>query len=181
MAFCTNCGCELAAGATFCGNCGTSATALSADLSKEQQFLDTTHKFMRWEKKAWSICGTVYTVLGIIFAAFFSLFSIIFLSLGDDALALFGGIFFVYALIFGGMFIAVGIVNKINAKKLAGYLEQMHTNLQPTLDRCSSIGMIVLCVFFNEIALIFYIINFVRMKSSKQLIEQILSRQKGLN
>ncbi len=175
MSYCKYCNNPLPEGTAFCGYCGKPLDAAS-DISAEQEFLNQTNRLLRWERTAWRIAGTVFLIIGIVFAALFSLFSLVSLATEDY---FFFSFFFVYALLFGGMFIALGIVSRIAAGKVANYIDCLYTDFQPTLLRCGSIGMLIFTIFFNEIALIFFLINFVRMKTNKHTIRNILSRQKG--
>lgn len=144
------------------------------DIRDEKKFLDDTHKFLRWEKKAWSIAGKVFLILGIVFAALFFLLGII-LAATESAAP--GVIMFVYAVLYGVMFIAIGIVNLKAAGKIDQYTETLYKNFSLANNRCNSIGMIIFCYFFNNIALVFFVINFVRMKCNKAMRERILKRQ----
>lgn len=144
------------------------------DIQEEKQFLDDTHKFLRWEKKAWNISGKVILIMGIVLAALFFLLGVI-LAATEDAAA--GAVLLVYALIYGVVLIGIGIVNIKAAGKIDQYTETLYRNFSLANNRCNSIGMIVFCYFFNTIALIFFVINFVRMKCNKTMRERILTRQ----
>lgn len=146
------------------------------DIREEREFLEMTHRLLRWERKAWSIAGKVFLITGIIFAALFFLLGVIFLATGEG-IAVVGGVFFVYCLIFGGMFIAIGIVNIMAAGKIPQYTDTLYKDFRAANNRCNSIGMIVFGYFFNTIALVFHVINFVRMKTNKPMIDRILTRQ----
>lgn len=179
--FCPRCGNELNDGSHFCRFCGHTFDQ-SYDAQQEKDFLDTTHRLLRWERKAWSISGKVFLIFGIIIAELFVLLAMI--SMGnatsgynDTFFAVYSAIMFVYAIIFGGIFIAIGIVNRVACNKIPRYLDSMHNDFKPTADRCGSIGMIVFTYFFNTIALVFFLINFVRMKTCKATIQRILNRQ----
>lgn len=144
------------------------------DIRDEKKFLDETHKFLRWEKKAWSIAGKVFLIMGVVFAALFLILGII-LAAVDSAQA--GGMVVVYAVIYGTTFIAIGVVNLMAAARIDQYTETLYKNFSLANNRCNSIGMIVLCYLFNTIALVFFVINFVRMKCNKAMRERILKRQ----
>ena len=91
MSFCSNCGKEILEGTAFCGACGTPveekttppATDTAPNFSdgineealikEEQEFLDTTHDLLRWERKSWSIFSKFYMIFGIIYGALFAL------------------------------------------------------------------------------------------------------------
>lgn len=176
--YCPKCGNELIDGSNFCRFCGETLTQ-GNDTNEEQDFLDTTHRLLRWERKAWSIGGKFLIIFGIIFAAIYALFGFIgvFASVEDESAIALAFVGFLYAILIGGMLIGLGIVNRIACDKIPRYLDSMYNDFKPTEDRCGSIGMIVFTYFFNNIALVFFVINFVRMKTNKALIQRILNRQ----
>ena len=186
MHYCPNCGNTINEGAAFCGSCGnpvaTPATSslvptVSNTYTEEQEFLDTTHRLLRWEHKAWSICGKVYLIMGIIFAALFFMFGIVFAAMGDYDTEALSFMFIMYAFIYGGMFIGIGIVSKKAAERIPFYLDNLYTNFRYAYDRCGNVGMLVFNAILGTVSPIFFIINFVRMKTNRALIEKILSRQ----
>lgn len=153
--------------------------AADPDLHEEQEFLDMTHRLLRWERMAWSITGKVLIILSIVFAAIFSILAVVGMFSADagGGVAVILGI--LYGTIYGGMFLALGIVSAKAAGKIPQYLDSMYYDFEKTEKRSGSIGMLVLTVLFNEIAFIFFIINFVRIKSNGKLIERIKARQKN--
>ncbi len=184
MSFCRNCGKELTEGAAFCNACGaqvqvqtTTLVAPVDSFSEEQEFLDLTHRLLRWERKAWSIAGKAFLIFGIIFAALFFLLGIIMLAAGDYVTETLGVIYLWYALFFGGTFIGIGIVNRKAADKIPFYLNSLYTDFRYAHDRCGNVGMLVFNAILGTISPIFFIINFVRMKANRALIQQILARQ----
>lgn len=191
MSFCIKCGKELNEGDAFCIACGNPVSENAAFSSvvvnkEEQDFLDTTHRLLRWEYKAWSIAGKAFTIFGIVFGAIFLLIGLIGMGISADGNDFGGGIAlsvigFVYAIILGGMFIALGIINNIAAKKIPQYLDTLYSDFRLTYDRCGSVGMLIFNVFFGAISPIFFIINFVRMKANRQIIERIIANQNPQN
>ena len=192
MAFCTKCGKELTEGAAFCVGCGApvgNTAPVSAapqvseeDLAREErEFLDDTHRLLRWEMKAWNIASKVFIIMGIAYAALFMLLfmvGIILTATGDSYGGSFtAGISFVYAIIFGGMFIALGIVSKKAAEKIPQYIDTVYTDLSLTYNRCGNVGMLVFTVILGVVSPIFFIINFVRMKTNRAVIERIMQKQ----
>lgn len=199
MIICANCGKELDVNANFCVNCGAQIVEVAepeviepAEISltepdsfsdtenqtlsdDDKNFLDTTHRLLRWEQKAWKIGGTAYTILGAVFAGLYFLLGIIFAFVEPE----FFVVFMLYSFLIGGSFIGVGIVSMQARKKVNYYINSLYNDIQPTVTRCSSVGMIVLCAIFNTIALVFFIINFTRMKSCGQRIAEITKTQQN--
>ena len=195
MRYCSHCGSPLNAGAFFCHNCGTRLTAVvpeaeevpgagpaagpvppvsrDREIQEEKEFLDTTHRLLRWEQKAWSISGKVILAVGIVFAVLYMMVGLF--ALVEESVV--GTVFLLYSLLFGGMLIAMGIVSLKAADKIPFYTDTLYKDFSHTDKRCNSIGMIVFCYFFNNIALIFFLINFIRMKCNAQLRQRILARQ----
>lgn len=193
MRYCAKCGREIPEGAAFCAGCGApvqtptppAAPVYNQELyQKECEFLENTHRLLRWEQKAWSIASKVFIIVGIVFAAFFMLFFLIGLIIAATGESYGGGIFmvigFAYALIFGGTFIALGIVSKKAGQKLPQYIDTVYTDFSITYKRCGSVGMLVFSILFGAVSTIFFIINFVRMKSNRATIERIMKNQNVL-
>lgn len=178
MHYCPNCHGELDDRFQFCCHCGAALNS-TANIGKEQAFLDRTHRMLRWEQKAWRISGIVFIVLGILYAVLFLLLGIVAAAVGSYTEAALSVMFFVYAILFGGMFLAIGIVNMVSAKKINYYLNSLYRDFGPTDKRCGSVGMIVFSAFFSNIALVFFVINFAFMKSGKETIAQIMARQRS--
>ncbi|MBR3750593.1 MAG: zinc ribbon domain-containing protein [Clostridia bacterium] len=178
--YCHNCGSAQADQAVFCANCGTRLqstpevipTVQAQPSRRATEFLATTKKLLRWERNLWKICSILYFVAGAIF-------TLVFLVLGkhEGVDAITSSIMFVYAFLYGGLFIGLGLVDLVTALKITPHLNNMEKNFAPTANRLESIGRIVFAAIFNNYALIFYIINFVRMKSNKQLVDEIISMQ----
>ncbi len=76
----------------------------------------------------------------------------------------FGGFYFGL----GGGLLAVGIVNLVMASKIGKY----RLNPELTVKHAGSVGSIVVAALFNEIALIFVIINFVFAKRNRAVLEE---------
>jgi hypothetical protein len=188
--FCTNCGKEINSG-SFCSNCGapvqgTTATAtvvsVQSNTDTEQAFLATTKKLLHWERNLWKIGGIITTICGG-FLCF--IFLMILLGghspTGPEGNELDSFSFFVIMIYFfyGTIFLAIGIVNLVTVSKITPHLNNMEKNFAPTAKRLDSVGRIVYTVFFNGYALIFYIINFVRMKNNKATVESIIAKQQN--
>ncbi len=193
MRYCVKCGKEIVEGAAFCTECGAPlekeisvALAQSGAFNEEndreeREFLENTHRLLRWELKAWSIASKFWIIFGIIYAAFFLLYTLIGIIISVEEQFL-GGFFigfgFIMALFLGGSFIGIGVVNKKAAEKLPQYINTVYTDLSISYKRCGSVGMLVFNAIFGVVSPIFFIINFVRMKTNRKLIEKIINSQK---
>jgi hypothetical protein len=201
MSYCIKCGKEIVEGSAFCNECGTpiekeiptepvenevsTVTEQPQDFdekfdSVESEFLENTRKLLRWEYKAWNIAAKVWIICGIIYAAIFSLYTLLGVAVSTEN-AFAGGFFMGFGIvstIFGGsMFIGVGIVSKKAAARLPQYIDTVYTDFSISYKRCSSIGMLVFNVILGVISPIFFIINFVRMKVCRNQIETIMKKQ----
>ncbi len=204
MSFCRNCGKELLEGAAFCAACGAAASPVAPDpitvegvdveqvaeeqviptapveaadtgarYAQEKECLDTYYRLLKWERIAWSICGKFFLVICCIFFGLCGLLWLVALASGESELLIFSAIYLIYPL----MFLPIAIVNLKMVKKVQYYMDTLYTDIRPTVKRSESIGMIVLEYFFNEVALIFYIINFARTKCNKDVIARIIAHQ----
>ena len=145
---------------------------------EEYEFLQDTMKILRWERKAWSIAGKVFLVLGIVYTALMGFASFLMLAAGDEGVFL-STFYGTYSILMGGFLIAAGIIGNNMAGKLNWYIDRVYSEFSYVNNRCGSVGMIVFCYFFNEIALVFFIINFVRMKANQKVIGRILENQRS--
>ena len=73
----------------------------------------------------------------------------------------------------------IAIVNLKMVSKAEYYMDTLYNDASSMRERAESVGMIILATFFNEIALIFIIINFVRAKTCKETLDRIELRQKA--
>lgn len=186
MRYCTKCGQEIIEGAAFCVSCGApvakEAPASNARQNQEEQeFLENTHRLLVWERTAWSIASKAFLISGIAFAALFTLCFLIGIAAVVDGESLGGGLAMslglTYAIIFGGMFITFGIISKKACEKLPQYIDTVYTDFSLTYNRCNNIGMLVFTALFGVVSPVFFIINFIRMKANRGLIERIMRSQ----
>ena len=121
----------------------------------------------------------------LVFAILFIGFGTIFLVIGGYSVEMvedeFAAFMFLYSIIYALygsiLFLPVSIVSFVMVKKIDGYMNTLYRDVQPTVDRCGSVGMIVLGGLFNTVATVFIIINFIRTKTEKATIKQIVARQ----
>ena len=198
MSYCVKCGKEIEKDAAFCTECGApvekeiptapeqnnvpvqSPTFNEEFDREEREFLDNTHKLLRWELKAWSIASKVWIIMGIIYAVVFSIYTIVGIAMSASDYFL-GGFFIGFgtaaAILGGGMFIGLGIVSRQASEKLPQYIVTVYTDFSISYKRCGNIGMLIFNVVLGVVSPIFFIINFVRMKANRNVIERILKNQ----
>lgn len=205
MKYCSNCGSALEDNMNFCSSCGASANAAEAKKANEQKCLDRLSTGLKHERLCYKIFGIVWTVIAS-FILILSIFMLIGSSLiaenavdysveynGSEyytedfdvepdtvASALFIGLgsgYLSMALIFFG----ISIVNFVLASKVGKYRNTLYNDCTSGANHASSVGSIVLAAFFNEVALIFVIINFVFMKKNAETFEAIKANQKSFN
>lgn len=204
MNFCPNCGQQLDSDHRFCTNCGAGiaaepetvepaapvqeaavpafvepacsvttearpaqimpAEADADELAREKACLDSFHHFLRKEKLMWKIVGILFLVLcGLMVLG--GLF-----SFGD------GG--WIY-LLEGILYLPIGIICLCMIRRVDYYLNTLYTDAKPMVKRCGSVGMIILGAMFNTLAMIFIIVNFVRVKNNAALLQNIIARQEA--
>ena len=198
MSYCVKCGKEIEKDAAFCTECGApvekeiptapeqnnvpvqSPTFNEEFDREEREFLDNTYKLLRWELKAWSIASKVWIIMGIIYAVVFSIYTIVGIAMSASDYFL-GGFFIGFgtaaAILGGGMFIGLGIVSRKASEKLPQYIDTVYTDFSISYKRCGNIGMLIFNVLLGVVSPIFFIINFVRMKANRNVIERILKNQ----
>ena len=93
------------------------------------------------------------------------------INITEDDVAIFAGasvVFMgVFYSIYGFVYLAVAIVNLVLASKIKKY----SLNADLTVKHAGSVGSIVVAALFNQIALIFVIINFVIAKKNRAVLE----------
>ena len=169
---CDFCQREVNEGSAFCTHCGAPMNSDVA-IAKEKECLDNFYRFFKYERLAWKIPGIVMAV----FCAIIGFISLIFLLAGLKEPAAIGGAF--VSLLYLALFLPIAIVNLKMVSKAEYYMDTLYNDVAPMRKRAQSVGMIVLAAFFNEIALIFIIINFVRAKTTKETLNRIELRQQS--
>lgn len=166
MKTCTQCGAQLHDDANFCFGCGASVSAPDSSL------LERFYQFLKWERLSWKIFGIVWLVLSIVLSVC-GLIIIVSAAMTGYSYRVDMGIIGCFYLFLGLLYLPIAIVNKVMEKKTSAYMQQLFTDPKPVLARCGSVGMIVLAACFNNVALIFIIINFIRTKTNKAAIDQL--------
>ncbi len=169
MKYCSNCGTALADTAQFCSGCGTPVGNTEAE---KTECIEDFRKFLKWERFSWLLFGIIFLVYGILVL---TLGMIIVMAGGMTGysyrldMGVIGGVY-----VFAGLLVlSIAIVNLVMAKRAGEYREDLDHAPKYVIDRCGSVGLIVLGAFFNTLALVFIIINFVRTKTCKHIIDKL--------
>ena len=191
MKFCEFCGRQLPDHASFCEICGAQqpafqpARAVPSPIPRPvpdegTQFLEQMRKTLRGEHLAWKIAAIVNTCLLGLAVSFVLVLLALDFPFGEFFEELFGRL--------AGENVSINfsfpvsstlpgiIIGFIWAAKTKRAYRCIGSYPRPAIDHCDSVGSIILAALFNEVALIFVIINFVRCKSNKALIDQLRQR-----
>lgn len=147
--------------------------------ARRQKLLDNFNLRLKWERIAWSISSKVYIIMGAILMAISALLMFVGFFSGEEAAAVI--VFSLYYGFFASMILGIGIINKIMVGKVQRYMDGLYHDCGPAITRGESIGMIVFEYFFNTISLIFFVINFIHIKTHKKEFEEIRSLQLNAN
>ena len=177
MKKCTSCGLENAEDSRFCSGCGAVLEESNNAVAEEQSLLDGYYRFFKYERLAWKISGIFFLVFSLFFFGLGFIFLLI--SAFADSVAAEAGTAAMFGvfLMYGLLFLPVAIVNLKMVSRAEYYMNTLYTDITPVIPRTSSIGMFILSGFFNEIALIFIIINFIRTERNGHLLNRIAFRQ----
>lgn len=183
--FCSKCSAQIPDNSKFCGVCGapvqttydqtsyTPPVAKEYNIAEEKECLDNFARFFKYERLAWKIEGIVILVLSCLFAGLGFIFFMA--AIAEELLASVGAIYMLYGL----LFLPVAIVNLKMVSRAEHYMNIVYTDAAAVEERAGNVGMIVLAAFFNSIALIFIIINFVRSKTEKDVLKSAKNRQEA--
>ena len=184
MKNCSNCNEPMMEGSKFCNFCGTPADAVKNDdvlKAEEQAVLNKFSTGLKHERLAWKIGG----IVSLISTIYFLIGALLIPICGLDAYSASTAHEFVAivacCLICALCVLPVPIVNFVMMKKLGNYRAKLFTDCKDGIGHCGSVGSIVLAALFNEVALIFVIINFVKAKNNAAVIKRIEARQEAYN
>ena len=144
-------------------------------LAEERRFIDSYVGTLNTEQKIWFIFGIIFLCLGALMA-FIAAFKWIDISAGEDV-SFETLMSFSYSIAFAIAYIPIGIVDVVlsGSKRKVNYV--IYSDIAPASQKAGSVGNIVLGALFNNIALVFAIINFVRTKTNKEMIDRVSARQ----
>ncbi|MBQ1955783.1 MAG: hypothetical protein II350_08620 [Clostridia bacterium] len=187
---CPVCGNECLDDARFCSSCGiefvnnesSKAVSEPVDNTKEQQnVLNKIRNYLKYRRLACIIVGILRLVSAMfyLFGGTVMIISTIISLTGNSSFDL-PGIGFAYTILYfmcGIIYIPLAIVNFAIAAKSNKLMSGVYTDVRPAADYCGSVGQLVLCALFNEIALVFAIIGMVHVKRNAEVINMIEQNQ----
>ena len=188
MKYCAHCGQVMPDSAPVCGRCGYGATENGAtpppapqyDAAADRAVLDQVRVGLRHERTAWKVGGIInciYTGLFLLFTVGFFLLSEEFSHYSDDRFVLQAYAVAYVLMAFIG-YLPCAIIGFVMASKCSRYLNNFSGDPGAAVQRCGSVGFIVLGALFNTIAMIFVIINFVRYKSNREALARAVQQEK---
>lgn len=166
MKVCAYCNNQMEDTASFCPYCGQKSDSAPVENDVRAKAFHAFRRNLRHERKCWSIFGGVWLGFCIFYAAFSFLYLILGFGMKEPVIALFSPVFFLYTI----LFLPIAIINLVMSGKITGYLNQLETNPAPAVERCGGVWLIVMGALFNNIALIFIILNFVHVKTHRELL-----------
>ena len=179
MKNCINCNEPVVEGSKFCNSCGAPVDEVKTEadlIAEEQRVLNKFSTGLKHERLAWKIGG----ILSLIATIYILIGALLLPICGMDAYSPETAHEFVeltvICLTCALCVLPVPIVNFTMMKKLGKYRAKLFTACKDGISHCS-VGSIVLAALFNEVALVFAIINFVRAKNNAAVIERIKARQ----
>ena len=205
MKYCSKCGNTMEDNSNFCNVCGAKSATAESVKANEQRCLDKLSTGLKHERLAYKIGGIVWVALAsiIIIASLIMLVTgsyVIDTSSGyvveyddngyytedfDTGVDVVAGSVFIGLgsgyFSMGLVFLGVGIVNFVLSSKVGKYRNNIYTDCTIGANHAGSVGSIVLAAFFNEVALVFVIINFVFMKRNASTFENIKANQLSFN
>lgn len=189
MKICSKCGKALEEGELFCTICGTDANKTRESLAEEEarqesEFCASYKRILRYERLAFKIGGIVYLVLTVLLAV------ITFVLMGSEGIAVppalveyitGGGDVDLNTYLFSYViaYCVISAVNMILSKKAESCMDEMDSDIRYAVRRYTSFGTLFLIIFTNEVALVFYIINFIKTRSNAALLSRIVAKQCG--
>lgn len=207
MSYCTKCGASLNDGDVFCRNCGNMvkniaganqnavpATPVQPAVSntipnvsynqgsnalteEEQNIINRIASNLRRERIAYIICSAVGMSIMIFYFIFLRGVFNLFFSNYYTPFGVFGYLMGLYTIVLGILILPVFIVGFAAAGRIGFYTSRIRTNVAPARKRCGSVGMIIFSALFNNIAMIFVIINFIYVKRNAKKLDEIEYKQ----
>ena len=190
MKYCPKCGVLNDDNARFCCECGNVFDFVQTDpvmtsgystgyTAEEQQVIDGIKRNFRREKTAYKLVGLIGVIIMSISCVLIILAGIAGMADAEQGTAVIAASLITYAVTLAFTTLPVFIINLVASGKLNNYISTADRDIEMSRARAGSIGMIVFAAIFNDIALIFVILNFIYVKRHRDIIESIKQKQRG--
>lgn len=167
MTNCPKCGTQIAETASFCPTCGERIAPVT-----KQDLTETLNIFkanFRREKISWMIAAIVISAITLLLTMFAFLMIVIGITTAEAALLTMGIVYLLYPILFAPII----IVNWAMTVKAGRYERTVMDDPVGAVERAGNVGIIVVSALFNNIAMIFVIINFVYAKIHEKTIAKL--------
>lgn len=167
MTNCPKCGTQIAETASFCSTCGERIAPVT-----KQDLTETLNIFkanFRREKISWMIAAIVISAITLLLTMFAFLMIVIGITTAEAALLTMGIVYLLYPILFAPII----IVNWAMTVKAGRYERTVMDDPVGAVERAGNVGIIVVSALFNNIAMIFVIINFVYAKIHEKTIAKL--------
>ena len=176
MRYCKNCGREVLAGepCEFCGVINGNIDVPKSDtdeIDEERKFISELIGIVKAERIVWRICSFVMPVAALM---------MFFMGIIATGINMIEGAIIAELFIYAAIYFIDAIISAVMAARLGRFLDQSpYSDIRPLEDRAGSASRIVLAALSNNVALIFIIINFVRVRNNRRLLKRIKERQQN--
>lgn len=167
MINCPKCGMQIAETASFCSFCGERIAPVT-----KQDLTETLNIFkanFRREKISWMIAAIVISAITLLLTMFAFLMIFIGITTAEEAFLAMGIVYLLYPILFAPII----IVNWVMTVKAGRYERTVTDDPAGAVERAGNVGIIVVSALFNNIAMIFVIINFVYAKIHEKTIAKL--------
>lgn len=167
MTNCPKCGTQIAETASFCSTCGERIAPVT-----KQDLTETLNSFkanFRREKISWMIAAIAITALTLLLTMLAFLMIVIGITTAEEALLTMGIVYLLYPILFAPII----IINWVMTVKAGRYERTVMDDPVGAVERAGNVGIIVVSALFNNIAMIFVIINFVYAKIHEKTIAKL--------
>ena len=167
MINCPKCGMQIAETASFCSFCGERIAPVT-----KQDLTETLNIFkanFRREKISWMIEAIAITALTLLLTMFAFLMIFIGITTAEEAFLAMGIVYLLYPILFAPII----VINWVMTVKAGRYESTVTDDPAGAVERAGNVGIIVVSALFNNIAMIFVIINFVYAKIHEKTIAKL--------
>lgn len=167
MINCPKCGMQIAETASFCSFCGERiAPVTKEDLTET---LNIFKENFRREKISWMIAAIVISAITLLLTMFAFLMIFIGITTAEEAFLAMGIVYLLYPILFAPII----VINWVMTVKAGRYERTVMDDPAGAVERAGNVGIIVVSALFNNIAMIFVIINFVYAKIHEKTIAKL--------